>query len=877
MSILRRMTNLFRRSQIDRDIADELQSHIDLRIDANIASGMSPDAARRDALLRFGNPTSTRERTAASDTTLSFAGLARDLRYAFRQLRRSPGFAVTAILTLALGIGTNVVVFGVLNAAIQRQMGIAAPHEIWQIIQRQPKYISQSYPDYLDYKTQNSTFTDIAAYHISQAALNVQGTARSVWDVEASGNYFDTLGIQPEIGRFFHAGDEHGVNSAPYIVLSDTCWRSRFGADPRVIGTTAEVNKHPYTILGVAPRNFHGTELFLWPDFWVPMVNAPQIDGYSYLDKRFNHGLFVIGRLKPHVTMQQALDNLNAIASHLAKAYPQTDDGMGARLVRPGMFGDQLGDVARNFLIGILLLALLTLTAAWVNLAGIIAARTADRARELAVRIAIGSTRWRLLQQVLAEAALLSLAGGLAGAFAATTLLRWLSLWHPIPLYPIQVTVAADARVWAFAVVLALAGGVLPALLTARQIWKTDAMQAMKGSSQQVLRRLSLRDLLLAVQVTLCALLVTCALVALRGMARSLHAPLGFNPQGVTLAQTEMKMSDYTDASALPVEKRLISRAEEIPGVTAVGTIDGEPLDGGGSSTPFYPSGTTDFRSSNSAGVAKYFTISPGYLNAAQMRLLAGRDFTWHDDANAPHVVMINQTMARMLFGNAPAVGRHFAEPGPTEYEVVGVVEDGKYDSLTEDPRPAMFWPLGQNNESECTLVVRSPRPPSEVAAALNSLFQQTDASLPVTIVSWPEALALVLFPARAATVALGVMGLLAAMLAVTGIFGMASYSVSKRLRELGIRVALGAHRAQIMRAALGRAVILLLSGSLAGLILGVLASRLLALLVYEATSRDPLVLAGAIAAMCLIGLVATWIPARRALAIDPARLLRED
>ena len=877
MALFRRFANLFRRSRMDGEIAAEIQSHIDLRIEANLAAGMSPEAARRDALLRFGNPSSTRERVAASDMTLDLAGLARDIRYSLRQLRRSPAFAFTAIITLALGIGANVVVFGVLNAAMQRQMGIAAPHEVWQIIQRPPKYISQSYPDFLDYKNQNTTFSDMAAYRLSQAALGEQGTVRAAWDVEASANYFDTLGIQPELGRFFHAGDEHGVNSMPFVVLSDYSWRSHFGADRRVIGTTVEINKHPYTILGVAPGSFHGTELFVWPDFWVPMVNAPQIDGYSYLDKRFNHGLFVIGRLKPHVTTSQALDNLNAIASHLAKIYPQTNDQMGARLVRPGMFGDQLGDVANNFLMGILLLALLTLAAACVNLAVIIAARSADRGRELAVRIAIGSTRWRVLRQALAEAALLSLAGGVAGAFAASALLRWLSVWQPIAQYPIQVTVAADARVIGFAALLAFASGILPALLTARQIWKTDAMQAMKGSSQSMLRRFTLRDALMGLQVALCALLVTCALVALRGMARSLHAPLGFNPQGVTLAQMAMKMADYTDSSALPVQKRLIARAEQIPGVTAVGTIDEEPLNGGGSSTPFYREGTTDFRGSNSAGVAKYFTISPGYLNAAQMRLLAGRDFTWNDQTNTPHVVLINQTMARVLFGNTNAVGRHFAEPGPTDYEVVGVVEDGKYDSLTEDPRPAMFWPLGQSNESECTLVVRSPRPPSEVAAALTSLIQQTDASLPVTIESWPEALALALFPARAATAALGVMGLLAAMLAVTGIFGMAAYSVSKRLRELGIRVALGAHRTQLMRAALGRAVVVLLSGSLAGQVLGVLASRLLAVLVYQASPRDPLVLAGAVAAMCLIGLIATWIPARRALAINPAQLLRED
>lgn len=877
MAFFRRLLNLFRRSAVDREIADELQSHIDLRIDANIAAGMSPKQARRDASLRFGNPTTTRERVAASDMSLGLAGFIRDIRYAARQLRRSPGFAVTAILTLASGIGANGVVFGVLNAAIERQMGVSAPNEVWQIIQKPHGYISQSYPDYIDYQTRNRTFTDLAAYRINQSALLAQGTVHEIWDFEASGNYFDTLGIQPEIGRFFHASDEHGLNSAPYIVLSDSYWRSHFGADPRVIGATVEVNKHPYTLIGVAPPGFHGTELFLWPDLWLPMVNAPQLDGYNYLDKRFNHGLFVVGRLRTAITAAQASANLNAIALELAKAYPQTDDGLGARLVRPGMFGDQLGGVALNFLNGLLLLALLTLTAACVNLAGIFAARTADRERDLAVRIAIGSTRRRVLRQVLTEAGLLSMAGGAAGALAAAIMLGWLSVWQPIAQLPIHVTVAADARVYGFAVLLAVVSGVLPVLLSARQIWKMDAMQAMKGSSQKLLPRLTVRDVLLGVQVTLCALLITCALVGVRGMAGSLHAALGFRPQNVTLAEMEMKMADYTDRSSLQVQKKLISEAEQIPGVTAVGAINEEPLVAGGSSTPFYREGTTDFRNSNSAGVAKFFTISPGFLNAAQTRLLAGRDFTWHDDESSPRVALINQTMAHILFGSSPAVGRHFAEPGSNVYEVIGVVENGKYDSLTEDPRPAFFWPVTQNNDNECTLVVRSQRPPSEIAEALNAMIKRTDSSLPTVIQTWPDALDLALFPARVATAALGVMGLLAAMLAVTGVFGMAAYTVSRRLRELGIRVALGAHRAQLVRAALGRPLLVLLSGSAAGLIFGVLASRLLTALVYQATSRDPLVLLGAVAAMVVIGIIATWIPARRALAINPAQLLRED
>jgi predicted permease len=800
-----------------------------------------------------------------------------DLRIAIRRLRHSPGFVFVAVLSLTMAIAANLVVFGVMNAAILRPLNVANSGSLKMIEQKPHGYVSQSYPDFVDLRARNSTFTDIAAYRFNEAGLSAQGLAKKSWTYEVSGNYFDMLGVQPQLGRFFHASDEHGPNSAPYIVLSDAFWRSRFGADPRIVGSTVELNKHPFTIIGVAPAAFHGTELFMWPDFFVPMVNEEQIEGYSYLEKRFNHGLFVIGELKPGVTAQQASDNLNAIAAQLAKQYPATNEQMGVRLVKPGLLGDILGDAAREFLTGVLLLAFLVLAAACVNLASIFAARAADRGREMAIRMAIGSSRWRMLRQVLAEAVLLSLAGGVAGTFAAAALLRVLSQWQPIAKFPIHVTVVADARVYGIAILLAAASGILPAVLTSRQIWKTDAIQAIKSGSTQVVRKLTVRDLLLGLQVALCALLVTCALVGLRGMDRQLHAPLGFQPDGVTVVGAEMNMAGYSDASALPVQKRILQEAAQIPGVTAVGTNNELPLSGGGSSTPVYRQGTTDFRNSNSATVAHYYTISPGYLQAAETHLVAGRDFTWHDDATTPRIALVNRTFAREMFGNRSAIGQHFAQPGPTTYEIVGVVEDGKYESLTEDPQPAMFYPLAQNNDSGTNLVVRSRGTPAETAAALSAMMGKIDPNLPVTISNWPDDLELVLFPTRVATVALGVLGLLAGMLAATGIFGMASYTVARRLREMGIRVALGAQRVQVLRAALGRTVLLICIGSVAGLALGVLGSRVLASIVYQATIYDPVVLAGAIAAMVLIGSMAAAAPARRAVRVEPAILLREE
>lgn len=879
MGLMKRVGNLFRRSRVNREIDAELSAHIDLRTDENVARGMTPEEARRDALLRFGNPMSTRERVHTADSTLGLEEMGRDTRYALRKLRKAPGFALTAILTLGLGIGANVVVFGVLNALLLRPLNVTGSERLVQIEQKDSGAIVQSYPDFVDLRRQDATFTDLAAYRISQAGLSAGGSAQQSWGYEASSNYFDLLGVQPAQGRFFHESDDHGANSMPYMVLSDGFWRTRFNADPRVVGTTVELNKHPFTILGVAPKTFHGVETFFWPDFWMSIEDEAQIEGYDFLTKRTNHGTFVIGMLKPGVTTQQATQNLNAIAGQLAHAYPDADDGLGLRLVKPGLMGDVLGGPARPFLAAIMGLALLVLAAACVNLAGIFAARSADRTRELAIRLSIGSTRWRLLRQVLTEAVLVSVAGGIAGTFLAATLLSVLSRWQPISEYPIRVTVTADWHTYGIAMLLSLVSGVLPGLLPARQIWGTNAMQAMKSgvTTSEVLRRLTLRDLLLGVQITLCALLVAASLVSLRGMVRSLHAPLGFEPQGAILVQVDMHMAGYTDDSALPVQRRMIEETRGLPGVTAAGTVDSLALSGGENTSNVYRDGTADFRPSNSTLESHAFSVSPGYLRAAGTRLLAGRDFSWDDDAKKPLVVMVNETFARRLFGNAPPVGQHFMKGDKKQYEIVGVVEDGKYGSLTEDPQAAMFFPLAQSTEGDTTLVVRSTLPANEVAPALNRMLTGIDAGLPFTLRPWEDALDLVLFPARVATAALGVMGLLAAMLAITGVFGMSAYTVSKRLRELGIRVALGAHRGQVMRAALGRPLLVLVTGSAAGLVLGVLASKLLAYLVYQATSRDPLVLVGALAAMTLIGLIATWIPARRALAVNPAQLLREE
>src|SRR5271154_2366758 len=807
-----------------------------------------------------------------------------DLRLALRQLRKAPGFTFTAVLTLALAIGANAIVFSVLNALVLRPLDVPRSENLF-MLQRdynQENSPSQSYPDYLDLRDQNRSFDSLVSYDIvGGVGLDTgSGNPSVVWPYMVSGNYFDSLGIQPYLGRFLHSSDEHGKNSVPFIVLSYAYWRSHFNSDPSAVGRVIQINKHPYTIVGVAPAGFRGTELFFAPDLWAPLLDLPQMAGWDPLERRGDHFTWVMGHLKPGVTAAAAAADLNRIAASLAKSYPKEDDGLKFSLSRPGLVGDTLGRPARAFMAGLMLLAGLILLAACANLGSLFAARTADRSREIAVRMALGSACSLILRQLFTEAVLVSVAGGVFGMVGAVAILRVLSTWRPIPDIPINVPVNPDAKTYALALLLALFSGFLFALVPVRQVLRADPWQIIRSGSTGIgsLRRFTLRDVLLTLQIAICAVLVSSSLVAVRGLARSLHSNYGFQPEGAMLARTDLHMAGYDGDQRPQMQRRMLDVAAAIPGVTAVGYADRLALSIGGNDSSVYSDTTTDYRPTNSAADAQQFNVSPYYFRAAGTTLLAGRSFTLHDDTKAPTIAVVNREFARKVLGSVDkAVGGHFKIWGGTRVEVVGVVEDGKYETLTEDPQPAMFYSFLQQPSNNTWIIVRSERTPQEIAAALQRSLHRLDPALPLEIKTWNSELDSALFASRVATVALGVLGLLGAMLAITGIFGMASYAVSKRLRELGIRVALGANQHKVLSAALGRAFRLLAIGSVAGLILGVLATRVLSSIVYQATPKDPVILGGVILTILCVGIVAALVPARRALAVDPMILLRDE
>ena len=875
-----RIATLFQRSQMNAEMEDELRSHIQHRADDLERSGLPRAEAERRARIEFGGQVRYKEecREAAGGTLIE--SLLQDLRFSLRMLRKSPGFTAVAVVTLAVAIAANAVVFGVLNALILRPLNVPQAQSLYGLERGSDKAVNQSYPDYLDLRDRNRSFEDLAAYNVAAVGLDTGNNPSSAWILEVTGNYFDALGIQPYLGRFFHGSDEHGSNSAPYIVLTYAFWHSHFQDDRGVVGRVVQLNKHPFTILGVAPPEFRGTLVFVFPDFWVPIVNQEQVEGVNVLNARGKRGiLMVLGHLKAGVTPSQAVADLNSIGSYLEKTYPKDDGQMTFSLTRPGLAGDWLGRPLRAFLTGLMLLAGLILLAACANLGSLFAARAADRSREVALRLALGATRIRILRQLFTEAVLISLIGGTAGLWCSVVLLRGLSAWRPLPTAPLQVPVNPDANVYGVALLLSLASGFLFGAVPVRQVLHTDPYQVIKsGSTGTVGRRITVRDLLLVVQIAICALLVTSSLVAVRGLVRSLHSSFGFEPQNAMLVETALSMAGYSGDTVPAMQKRMINALETIPGVQSVGLVDRLPLYYGANSSYVFTDKTTDLRPANAAAEAIRYNISPEYLDAARTTLLAGRTLTWHDDKGAPRVAVVNREFASKIFGSATnAMNSYYKTKDGSRIQVVGIVEDGKYASLAEDPQPAMFLPILQSPSSQACLVVRSNGDSQQLVAAIKSTVQDLDAGLPFTIRTWNQELESALFPSRMATLSLGVLGVMGAMLSITGIFGMAAYSVSKRLKELGIRMALGAQRKEVLQAALGRAFKLLTIGSAAGLLLGILASRVLAFIVYQATPRDPLVLAGVVLAMLLLGLLATWIPAQRALSIDPMILLREE
>jgi predicted permease len=802
--------------------------------------------------------------------------LLQDLRYAIRLLAKNPGFTLIAVLTLALGIGANTVVFSVLNALLLRPLPVERPNELAFLENQNGP--SQSFPNYKDLRDRNRTFAGLIGYRIAPMELETHDRADRIWGYLATGNYFDVLGVRPALGHFFKQSDDLHPGESPYAVLSYNSWQSRFGADPAIVGKTIRINRQPYTVLGVAPRDFHGTELYYWPEVWVPMMMEPRIEvGNAWLDNRMTWDTFVIGRLKPSVTPAQAEADLNTIAAELARQYPTENDRLHFRLSKPGLIGDFLGAPARAFTLGVLLLAALVLLAACTNLASMLTARATDRQREFAIRLAIGADRGRVLRQLLTETLMLALAGGGAGLLLAMVLTDALSRWRVPMDFPVQYDVSPDWRVFLFAVAGSLIAAVLFGSAPAWRASKSDPNLVLRGASTTWGRgRFALRDILVVVQVALCFVLVSASRLSLRGLQQALKMNLGFAPQHVSVVAFELGSAGYSEDRGRAFQQQALETIQRLPGVQSAAYSNSLPLSMDQSTTGVFPADKADPKPSDRIPVI-YYEVSPGFFGTLGTKLLGGREFTWHDDAKSPQVAVVNVAFAKRVLHTENPVGQRFRGGRSWPFtEVIGVVEDGKYETLTESRQPVVFWSILQSYNSTTTLEVRSSVPPMQMVGEIRQAIAQLDPELPLYGAGpLQQMLGFAFFPTQTAAIALSSFGVLAIVLAATGIHGLAAYAVARRTREIGVRMALGAHPVQVLRLVLGKTALLLALGSILGLTLALATGQVIASIVYGAQPRDPQVMLSAWGSIALIALSAAWSPARRATRIDPLVALR--
>jgi putative ABC transport system permease protein len=813
--------------------------------------------------------------------------IAQDLRYAVRLLRRNPLFALTAVLSLAVGIGANTTIFTIANALLFRApAGVTEPDRLVDIGRSQNRqgFDTNSYPNYLDIRKRNTVFSGVYAYRIEPQPMSLGGPdgAERVFGLLATNNYFDVLGARPRAGRLFRTDDSEEPGANPIAVLSHRLWMRRFNGDPAIVGRTIVLNGHPFIVVGVAGDGFQGTSV-LSPDLFVPMnmleAAMPRTSGGSLLTSRASVWLVMGARLKPGLSIRQAQAELEVLGAMLEREFPSDNRGKGLRVLAPSPIPGQSGPVG-GFMALLMGIVALVLVIACANVAGVLIARATARRREIAVRLAIGAGRARLISQLLTETTMLFALGGAAGLVLArvmTTLL--VSLLPTLP-FPLDVSLALDARVIAFTVALSLAAAVLSGLVPALQASKTNVLPALKDEGPAGSGRPRARNVFVVAQVALSLLLVVAAGLLVRALSHAASLDPGFDPRGVELASVDFSLGGYTEATGRAFARDLIGRVRQLPGVQSATlsrmlplgysrmglggvTIPGAPPPPGGRWSP----------------EVEWNIVEPGYFATLRTPLLRGRDFDDRDRERAQDAVIVNETAARMFWPGLEALGRAIVQE--TErgqfrtLTVVGVARDAKSRSLSDPPAPYLYVPLQQQYSPRITIVARTADG-RRIAGELRKLLASMDPNLPIVASqTLDDYTAIGLVPQRVAASVAGSLGLVGLLLASMGIYGVTAYMVARRTREIGIRVALGAQRGDVVRMVLRQGMTLAGVGVLIGLMLAAGASQLLATLLFGVPPIDPVTFIGSTLLFVAIGLAACLVPARRAIRINAMEALR--
>ncbi len=872
---LARLFGMFNRARRERDFAEELESHLALHIEDNIRTGMSPEEARRQALVKLGGVTSTRELHREQRGLPMLETIGQDLRYGARMLVKQPGFTLIAVLTLALGIGANAAIFSVVNAVLLRPLQFKDPEQLVWVWGTVPKFSQANHSpgEFLAFQSQRNSFADLAAYRNMSFTVTGSAQPEQVQGLIASANYFSLLGVAAIQGRTFLPKDGE-PGAARVAVVSHDLWQTRYGGDPNLIGRALTINDESVTVIGVAPPNFSlnpSTRIWLNPRQTVPDFQMNFRGDVRTL--REQHYLRVLGRLKPGVTMAQAQAELDAIAARLRQQYSDQADH-GARLVALNEL--VVSDVRRILwlLFGAVGLVLLI---ACANVTNLLLARTAARARELAIRAAIGAGRIVLLRQLLLESVLLALVGGLAGWWLALGGLALIRAISPAAITRLN-EVNLDNRVLLFTLLVSVAMGIFPGLVPALSAAKTElAITLKEGGRGAGAGRSRLRQSLVVAEVALALVVLIGAGLLVRSFARLTAVQPGFAPDNLLTFWVALTSERYgTETANARFIKELTASLEALPGVQGMAISADFPIQG--TDTHDYPEIEGRGPAPDQRTLAGLHVINPRYFESLGVRMRQGRAFTERDDQAAPRVVIINEAFAVRVWPNENALGKRlrFGRMSEPWSEVVGIVANVKHDGLQLADSPHCYTPHLQQPWPFLAVALRSPLEQTALLAAARRAVQKIDPNLPlIEPLSMEKRMERTLVSRRLTLSLFSLFAVVAFVLAIIGLYGVMSYGVAQRTQELGIRLALGATAGNVWRLVVGQGMRLVLPGIALGIGLALVCSRLLATLLYGVSATDALTFAGVVFLLLLVALLACWIPARRATKVDPMIALR--
>jgi predicted permease len=885
---MRKLRALWRRlrgmlgSRADGDIDAEIESHIALHTEDGIRAGMSREEARRQALIRLGGAEQARQAYRERRGLPWLESLVRDLRYSLRTLAKHPAVTAIAVLSIALGIGANATIFSMVSRFVLRPAPVGDPATLLSLhIQQGREQCCNEFPlpVYRDLRSEMKSFADVAAYYeLLPASIGGTGEPERVWGQAVTANFFSVLGLRMVAGRGFMADEE----SAPMIVIGEELWRRRFSGDPTIVGKTILLSGRTFTVVGIAPIAFHSVDQILSCQFWVPVGLAAQlVPNLPPRDSREYHWLAVVGRMKPGTTRAQVTAELKTVAERFAKSYPATDKDNSFVFEQAGSLPPRERDAVLLFLAALSIVVLLVLAISCANVANLLFAQAAVRQRDIAVCLAMGATPARLRRQMLVESLLLGVAGGTIGLALTVWATRSISA-VPIPApVPLNLSVDMDWRVLMFAFALSVLSGLLLGVGPAWAASRPRLANALRGEDALARpgRRWTLRNVLVVTQIAMSVVLLSVTILFLRSLESAANIQIGFQPDRLLLLSMDPRVHGYTPERTIAFLTQLRERVAALPGVSSSVVTDLAPLSDGNRSDGFTVAGNT---SKDSAGTtADLYMATPGYLSALGIPLIAGRDFGG-ETTNGMKAAIVNKAFADRLFPGVNPIGQH-VNGGHWTYQIIGVTGNIKSRTIGEDTRAVLYRSLNQSiAEDESlmgyTLIVHTAGNPSALSEAVRRQVYALDPAMAIyNEETMEEHVRTAYFLPRLAATLFGVFGGIGLVLAVVGLYGVMSYAVSRRTREIGIRMALGAKQGTVERLILRQGMVLTLIAIALGWPAAWMLARLAASFLYGIQPHDAVTFALVPPLLAAFALAACWLPARRAASVDPMQALRTE